>query len=239
MADHLLPPNATKFEIALSETLERITDIPVPVDTLWDPERCPASHLPWLAWALSVDVWDPAWPEAVKRRMLAASPEIHRLKGTRGAVERALAALGAVTEITEWFETTPKGTPGTFDVIAYANEHITSGSVLLTAELQEQMLRAVMRSKPVCRSFSFKLGAGFKAEAGFGNAARAFGKIDPTGEAMVPGLGSQATLGAAARAISHIELAADTILPGLGSMAAIAMAGRSHSFMQLEGELVE
>jgi len=66
------------------------------------PERCPAPLLPWLAWALSVDVWDAAWPEVTKRRAIAESLAIHRIKGSRASVERAVAAmdLGAV-EIVE------------------------------------------------------------------------------------------------------------------------------------------
>ena len=36
--------------------------------------------------------------------MIAASPAVHRLKGTRGAVERAVAAVWDGAEVEEWFE---------------------------------------------------------------------------------------------------------------------------------------
>jgi len=47
-------------------------------------------------------VWDAAWPEVTKRRAIADSLAIHRIKGSRASVERAVAAmdLGAV-EIVE------------------------------------------------------------------------------------------------------------------------------------------
>ena len=239
MVDHLLPPTYTKFEKALSETLGRVTGIDVPVDTLWDPMECPEPHLPWLAWALSVDTWDADWPEQTKRKIIASSPEIHRFKGTRGAVERALAALGASTKIEEWFEQTPQGEPGTFSVTAFANEHITNGSVLLTAELQEQLRRAVTHTKPLSRTFSFQIGAGFKTEAGLANVARAVAKTELAGEAKVPGTGSELSIGSVSRAISHVELSGDMQLPGLGIIVAMTMTGRSHSLLRLQGELVE
>ncbi|TKA96910.1 phage tail protein I, partial [Cereibacter changlensis] len=56
----ILPPNATKAERAFEAALAALCDLPVPVGQLWSPETCPAALLPWLAWALSVDDWDPA-----------------------------------------------------------------------------------------------------------------------------------------------------------------------------------
>jgi phage tail P2-like protein len=91
---NLLPPSATAAERALGEATARATDIPVPVGGLWDQQNCPATLLPWLAWALSVDVWDSAWSEAVKRRAIAESVAIHRRKGTVWAVREALRSVG-------------------------------------------------------------------------------------------------------------------------------------------------
>jgi phage tail P2-like protein len=101
----LTPPNATPLEQALSETGASVNAIPVPLSSLWDPDTCPAHLLPWLAWTLSVDVWSPAWPESVKRQAIRSSAEVHRHKGTRGALRRSLEALdlGRVT-ISEWHE---------------------------------------------------------------------------------------------------------------------------------------
>jgi phage tail P2-like protein len=94
MAEDLLPPNSTKAERALAGVSARIDAIPVPIDTLWDADRCPAALLPWLAWSLSVDVWRDDWTEARKRTAIRSALPRHRTKGSFGAVRRALADLG-------------------------------------------------------------------------------------------------------------------------------------------------
>ena len=102
MTAALLPPNATALERAAADAIGARFDAPVPIRDLWSPERCPAALLPWLAWALSVDVWDAAWPEATRRRVIAESLAIHRIKGSRASVERAIAAMDlGVVEIVE------------------------------------------------------------------------------------------------------------------------------------------
>jgi phage tail P2-like protein len=95
----LLPPNATIQERAISLSVDRLPT--VPIKTLWTPATCPEAQLPWLAWALSVDEWDAAWPIETKREVIAASIEQHRKKGTVGALRRALQRLGYEVEIDE------------------------------------------------------------------------------------------------------------------------------------------
>jgi len=90
---HLLPPNATAEEIALSEATARLS-VAVDVPKLWDMALCPAALLPWLAWTLSVDEWNDNWSEAVKRQLIADSYEIHSHKGTPYSIKKALLALG-------------------------------------------------------------------------------------------------------------------------------------------------
>ena len=99
--ESLLPPNATPLERALEGAAGRLGLVPTPVRDAWDPERCPAAALPWLAWALSVDRWDPDWPDATKRAVVADSAAAHRRKGTLAAVERTLIDIGAVFDIEE------------------------------------------------------------------------------------------------------------------------------------------
>jgi len=95
----LLPINATPQERAISLAVDRLPD--VPIKTLWTPQTCPEAQLPWLAWALSVDEWDAAWPIETKRQAVADSIEQHRKKGTVGALRRALQRLGYEVEIDE------------------------------------------------------------------------------------------------------------------------------------------
>jgi phage tail P2-like protein len=71
-----------------------------------------AMYLPWLAYEESADLWDQDWPEAEKRSWIAAQWNIHRKKGTIGAMTAAQAALGYGVRVREWFET--GGAPATF-----------------------------------------------------------------------------------------------------------------------------
>lgn len=95
MSDNrLLPPNATAIERGFDDAGSRVTELPVPVGDIWNPAACPGHLLPWLAWALSVDRWDDAWSVQQQRAVIAASVEVHRRKGTIGAIRAALAAEG-------------------------------------------------------------------------------------------------------------------------------------------------
>lgn len=96
MADRrsLLPSSATPLMRALDESAARIEEVDAPIETLWDPRRCPAEFLPWLAWSVGVLDWDHDWPEETKRDVVAATPEIRRRMGTVWAVRQALIAAG-------------------------------------------------------------------------------------------------------------------------------------------------
>jgi phage tail-like protein len=93
LSPHLLPYNATPFEVALDRCEERVLDIPVPLRDLWRPETCPAHLLPFLAWGLSVDLWEDDWREGRKRRICAEALRLHRLKGTLDGVKRLLSYI--------------------------------------------------------------------------------------------------------------------------------------------------
>lgn len=119
----LLPCNSTDQERALEETTSRISDAPVVVRQVWNPDTCPSNVLPWLAWAFSVDDWDTNWTDEQKRRVIKESVYSQRIKGTIGAVTRQLAALGYEIKILEWFQQEPEGTPYTFQVYITANQY--------------------------------------------------------------------------------------------------------------------
>lgn len=88
MTTHLLPPNATPFEVAVAETYRRLSDVPTPLRLVWRPWECPTNLLPWLAWAFSVDVWDDTWSDERKRHVIANAVDLHRLKGTAAGLRR-------------------------------------------------------------------------------------------------------------------------------------------------------
>lgn len=92
-ADTLLPPASTPLERRLAGTLGRF-EPPAVVPTLWNPDTCPPSVLPYLAWSLSVDEWDNGWSIEKKRTVIKEARKIHQEKGTVAAIRRALASIG-------------------------------------------------------------------------------------------------------------------------------------------------
>lgn len=160
----ILPPSVSDLERDLELALARIEQVEIPIATLWNPWECPLEVLPFLAWALSVDLWRTDWPETVKRRVVANSLNVHRIKGTRPAVEKALSDLGVSTDLVEWFEKVPEGEPYTFEVTAWANENITPGEEgMLNPEMYDQIRRAIVNSKNTSSHFEFKVGARFSS----------------------------------------------------------------------------
>ena len=89
----LLPPNATPLERALAKACAMPRN-PEEIRKLWNHRTCPLPLLPWLAWAWSVDEWDPAWSETQQRAIVGASIQLHRKKGTAWAVREALLRSG-------------------------------------------------------------------------------------------------------------------------------------------------
>lgn len=98
----LLPPSARPVERHLEQAAAHYDEgRDVPIDALWDPARCPAALLPWLAWALGVRRWDAAWSPDVQRAVIASSIPLHRIEGTPGALRTHLDAIGAIYDVTE------------------------------------------------------------------------------------------------------------------------------------------
>jgi phage tail P2-like protein len=126
----LLPPNATAAERAISGAVARIGDVPTPIRGVWDADTCPASLLPWLAWAFSVDQWDANWSDAQKRATIKTAVAVHRYKGTIGAVRDAITSLGINCQVQEWFNQVPEGEPYTFRLILDADQESITQSQL-------------------------------------------------------------------------------------------------------------
>lgn len=108
----LLPENATSLMRALEGAAAgryTLTD-GESVRRVWSAEKCPGHLLHYLAYALSVDIWDDDWPELKKRSVIASSIRDHRLKGTLAGTRRYLEIAGAdliqtVTPPQEFFAT--------------------------------------------------------------------------------------------------------------------------------------
>ncbi len=100
----LLPINATR----LLRDLESVGVGNLDLETLNryvnNPTQAPENILPWLAWAVSVDDWSDNWPLDVRRNVIKASIEVHRRKGTIGALKKALEAFNySGIQVEEWF----------------------------------------------------------------------------------------------------------------------------------------
>ena len=94
LMDHILPGNATVYERTLASEVQRLMDLDIPIRKLWNPWECPESLLPYLAWAMSVDIWDSSWPLAKRRSVVANAIAHHRIKGTLQAIETYLGLIG-------------------------------------------------------------------------------------------------------------------------------------------------
>lgn len=139
----LLPSNSTQLERAMEAAFFEKTI--VPLRTLYNADTCPAHLLLHLAWAWSVDRWDYRWSEATKRAAIKASYYIHKHKGTIGALRRVVEPLGYLIEVMEWWQTVPKGVPGTF---ALKVGVLDTG---ITEEMYLELERLIDDAKPVSR----------------------------------------------------------------------------------------
>lgn len=167
----LLPPSVSTTEIAIEAVIaERTQGIEAPISQLWDVDTCPADLLPFMAWAFSVEVWDHAWAEPVKRDVIRRSVEVHRLKGTRQSVALALGALGFSIDIVEGWE--DGGAPHTFRLEAYGDDVFEAG-FQINAKLLATVNRLIENVKPVRSHFTLRIGETFQDQAYLRNASQA------------------------------------------------------------------
>lgn len=144
----LQPPKVGKADRSLELATARLAAVPVTFDRVWDPATCPASLLPWLAWGLSIDVWDPEWSEATKRQMIAEAVARQRRKGSVKAVREVLDAFGVGLQLIEWFDLPDQLPPYTFEV----RLPVEGGETIL-ASFIEKVADQVGRVKPARAHF--------------------------------------------------------------------------------------
>ncbi|PRD15327.1 phage tail protein I, partial [Pantoea coffeiphila] len=139
----LLPPGSATLENNAALACKSIGDLNVPLRDLWNPEKCPAKFLPYLAWAFSVDRWDETWPEAAKRQAVIDAFWIHQRKGTVAAVKRVIESLGYSMTIAEWWEVADPA--GTFRLTVDLND------IGITEAMITELERVIGDAKPVSR----------------------------------------------------------------------------------------
>ena len=162
----LLPPNASRFERGMARTGDRLAAIDYDPAALWNPDTCPIALLPWLAWTLHTDHWDPAWSDARKRVAVASAIDDHRHRGTRLSMERVLASFDELLSLTEWFEATPRRDPYTFEVrLNLIDAAGVAGGERTSAAFAEAIIAEVTRAKPVRAAFEFVAALSMEAAA--------------------------------------------------------------------------
>ena len=140
----LLPPNATDLERKLTEVGKDAFNLPS-IRIIKDIDQVPSQFLPFIAWQKSVDYWDETWQEALKRKVIKESRELHRLKGTPAAIKKALEPFGYEVTLIEWFNAEPNLVPGTF------NLELNVIGKSLNVETYSEINRLVSESKAASR----------------------------------------------------------------------------------------
>lgn len=172
----LLPPNATPLERALEVGAARISDVAAPIDTLLDPATIALEALPWLAFGLSVDLWDAAWPEAVKRQAVASSIARHRIKGTVASVAMVLARLDALARIVEWHDSDGRLAPHTFEIdIPLVTTPGAAGGTRAGAAIVDDIIAQVATVKPLREHLTVVQSLGLQGAVGVQGAVRMAG----------------------------------------------------------------
>ena len=142
---NLLPPNAMPLERRTARVCAAWTTLPVILRTLWQPQTCPLSLLPYLAWALSVDRWNTTWPASTKRQITQASFALHQRKGTVSALRQAVEPLGYHVSVQEWWACTPPDKAGTFRLqLSVLEKGITEAT-------RREVERLIEAAKPLAR----------------------------------------------------------------------------------------
>lgn len=146
MTSSLLPPGSSALERRLAQACSGISDLNVPLRDLWNPWKCPAKFLPYLAWAFSVDRWEETWTETAKRQAVSDAFWIHQRKGTVAAVKRVIEGLGYSMTLEEWWEVADPA--GTFRL------EIDLNDIGITEPMIAELERIIGDAKPVSRHIS-------------------------------------------------------------------------------------
>lgn len=85
-------------------------------------EVLPGEMLDNLAAQYDVTAWRESWNLQTKRAVLKTAIRNKRKVGTVSAVKDALESIGAFSNIVEWWQKEPKGTPHTFSIYVSLND---------------------------------------------------------------------------------------------------------------------
>ncbi|MFF2324784.1 MULTISPECIES: phage tail protein I [unclassified Streptomyces] len=104
---------AQRFTAGLDTVLAPVLSTLDNLPAYFDPALAPADFLPWLASWVGVGI-DPAWPEELRRSVVARAVELHRWRGTRrGLIDRLRLCCGVHADIQDGGGVTWSSDPGT------------------------------------------------------------------------------------------------------------------------------
>jgi len=141
----LLPSNSTPLELQAAEALAQIQRVPIPLRTLYNPDKCPLPLLPYLAWSFSVDPGASQRHESAKRSAIRSAYYIHSRKGTLGSLRRVVEPLGFAIEVVEWWQTIPLGPRATFAL------NISVSETGITEQMYQELTWLIDDAKPLTR----------------------------------------------------------------------------------------
>ena len=156
--DSNVKASADALDSSLQDVSKKV-DIPsiyIRIDTLT------SEQLDHMAAAWDASVWRQSWPIQIKRNVLNNVILEKRKRGTLGAVKKAIETIASFTDLTEWWQETPKGTPHTFKVIASLNNY----EGVLESDLQEDLFGLIDDAKPVRSHYDFILQKRYTGEIG-------------------------------------------------------------------------
>ncbi|MFF2958755.1 phage tail protein [Streptomyces sp. NPDC057963] len=90
---------AQRFTAGLDTVLAPVLSTLDNLPAYFDPALTPADFLPWLSSWVGADI-DPAWPEELRRLVVARAVDLHRWRGTRrGLIEHLRLCFGVHADI--------------------------------------------------------------------------------------------------------------------------------------------
>ncbi len=100
---------------------------------------------------MGVEAWRSEWPEAIKRAIVRNAVKVQSRRGTLKSVRDTVAAFGGAISVREWWQTTPKGQPHTFELVLTLRGQDGSQA---SATFVEEVIAEVTRVKPLRSHFT-------------------------------------------------------------------------------------
>ena len=237
----IVPPSiADKRGRAFGETMARAIADPDFRKLLFERiDTVDASVLPFLVRDFSIEEFvEPGMSEAVVRRLLKGSYDLHASKGFISGVRRGLLMLGMRVVWKQWFKATPKGQPGTHVATVFVNQTIFDDQeTLIDERSQRAALRMIEGMKRYSQDVSFQIGVATTSRAGAASAAHPMIVAPIAASIAPPEIGARIGSAAAAGMLAVSRMAGKASpWSSRRSALATASAARAIQFINIKAE---